>query len=51
MIELLGGILINPYVLLIGGLVLLALGGETLVRNATSAYPTSGVTNSLYELN
>lgn len=35
MIELLGGILINPYVLLIGGLVLLALGGETLVRNAT----------------
>ena len=35
MIELWGGILNNPYVLLLGGLVLLALGGETLVRNAT----------------
>ena len=35
MIELWGGLLNNPYVLLIGGLALLALGGETLVRNAT----------------
>ena len=35
MIELWEGILNNPYVLLLGGLVLLALGGETLVRNAT----------------
>ena len=35
MIEIWGGILNNPYVLLLGGLVLLALGGETLVRNAT----------------
>lgn len=35
MIELWGGILNNPYVTLIGGLALLALGGETLVRNAT----------------
>jgi cation:H+ antiporter len=35
MIEIWGGILNNPYVLLIGGLALLTLGGETLVRNAT----------------
>ena len=35
MIELWEGILNNPYVLLLGGVVLLALGGETLVRNAT----------------
>jgi cation:H+ antiporter len=35
MIELWGGIQDNPYVLLIGGLALLTLGGETLVRNAT----------------
>ncbi len=35
MIELWEGILNNPYVLLLSGVVLLALGGETLVRNAT----------------